>query len=52
MDSDSYMISGSADHHVRVYMMDGKEGPLKVLEQEVHSERVDSILWGHQPSLR
>jgi len=47
-----FMATGSADHHVRVYMMDGKEGPVKVLEQEAHTERVDSLQWANQPSLR
>ena len=47
-----FLATGSADHHVRVYMMDGKEGPVKVLEQEAHSERVDSLQWANKPSLR
>jgi len=47
-----FLATGSADHHVRVYMMDGKEGPGKVLEQEAHTERVDSIQWANSPVLR
>jgi len=48
-----FLATGSADHHVRVYMMmDGKEGPGKVLEQEAHTERVDSIQWANNPVLR
>ena len=47
-----FLSTGSADHHVRVYMMDGKDGPVKVLEEEAHSERVDSIQWGNSPQLR
>ena len=33
-------------------MMDGKEGPVKVLEEKAHTERVDSILWSNLPELR
>eukprot|EP00092_Neocalanus_flemingeri_P004293 GFUD01004614.1.p1 GENE.GFUD01004614.1~~GFUD01004614.1.p1 ORF type:complete len:2283 (-),score=565.95 GFUD01004614.1:61-6909(-) len=47
-----FLATGSADHHVRVYIMDGKEGPGKVLEQEAHTERVDSIQWANSPVLR
>lgn len=47
-----FLATGSVDHYVRVYSMDGSQGPGKVLEQEAHTERVDSITWAHQPSLR
>ncbi len=33
-------------------MMDGKEGPVKVLEEKAHTERVDSILWSNLPEIR
>lgn len=42
-----FLATGSADHNVRVYKMAGLEGPTRVLEIEVHSDRVDSILWAH-----
>ena len=29
-----------------------QDGPVKVLEQEAHSERVDSLQWANQPNLR
>ena len=29
-----FLATGSADHHVRVYMMDGKDGPVKVSQAE------------------
>ena len=32
--------------------MEGREGPGKVLEQEAHSERVDSIQWSNNPRLK
>ena len=47
-----FLATGSVDHHVRVYIMEGKEGPGKVLEQEAHTERVDSIQWANSPRLR
>ncbi|XP_023331466.1 bromodomain and WD repeat-containing protein 3 isoform X10 [Eurytemora carolleeae] len=47
-----FFATGSADNHVRVYMMDGKEGPVKVLEQEAHTKRVDSLQWANKPNLR
>lgn len=42
-----FVAAGSADHHVRVYMMVGEEGPKRVLEVEAHSDTVDSIQWAH-----
>ena len=47
-----FLATGSVDHHVRVYMMEGDHGPVKVLEQEAHTERVDSIQWANKPGLR
>ena len=47
-----FLATGSVDHHVRVYMMEGEHGPVKVLEQEAHTERVDSIQWANKPGLR
>lgn len=42
-----FLATGSADHNVRVYKMAGLEGPTRVLEEEAHSDRVDSIQWAH-----
>lgn len=41
-----YLAAGSADHHVRVYLM-SEEGPKRILETEAHSDTVDSIQWAH-----
>ncbi|XP_056643759.1 bromodomain and WD repeat-containing protein 3 [Diorhabda sublineata] len=43
----TFLATGSADHHVRVYYMKGDEGPHRILEMEAHSDRVDSIQWAH-----
>ena len=47
-----FMATGSADHHVRVYMMDGKEGPVKViysfLSPKVHAKGSRSSMHGHR----
>ena len=43
---------GSADHNVRVYKMDCPEGPQRILEDDSHSDRVDSIQWCNTPALR
>lgn len=42
------MAAGSADFNVRVYYMLGQEGPERILEVEVHTDRVDSISWSHR----
>lgn len=42
-----FLAAGSADHHVRVYMMHGDEGPHRILETEAHTDTVDSIAWAH-----
>lgn len=42
-----FLAAGSADNHVRVYMM-SDDGPKRILEIESHSETVDSIQWAHQ----
>ncbi|XP_044740544.1 bromodomain and WD repeat-containing protein 3 isoform X3 [Chrysoperla carnea] len=42
-----FLAAGSADHHVRVYLMHGDEGPHRILELEAHSDTVDSIQWAH-----
>jgi bromodomain and WD repeat domain-containing protein 1/3 len=36
-------------HHFcfRVYLMVGEEGPHRILENEAHSDRVDSIQWAN-----
>lgn len=41
-----FLASGSADNHVRVYMM-SEEGPKRILEIESHLDTVDSIQWSH-----
>ncbi|KAL3278873.1 hypothetical protein HHI36_016393 [Cryptolaemus montrouzieri] len=43
----SFLATGSVDHNVRVYYMKGDEGPQRILESEVHTDRVDSIQWAH-----
>lgn len=42
-----FLAAGSADHHVRVYLMQ-EEGPKRILETEAHSDAVDSIQWAHK----
>lgn len=42
----TFLAAGSADHHVRVYVM-AEEGPRRILETEAHSDTVDSIQWAH-----
>lgn len=42
-----FLAAGSGDHHVRVYLMEGDEGPHRILETEAHTDRVDSICWAH-----
>ncbi|GLV31866.1 BRWD3 [Carabus blaptoides fortunei] len=44
----AFLAAGSADHHVRVYMMHGDEGPHRILETEAHTDTVDSIAWAHR----
>lgn len=41
-----FLAAGSADHHVRVYLM-SEEGPKRILETDAHSDTVDSIQWAH-----
>ncbi|XP_034662563.1 bromodomain and WD repeat-containing protein 3 isoform X3 [Drosophila subobscura] len=41
-----FLAAGSADHHVRVYMM-GEEGPKRILETEAYTDAVDSMQWSH-----
>ncbi|CAH0552741.1 unnamed protein product [Brassicogethes aeneus] len=43
----TFLATGSADHHVRVYYMKGDEGPIRIVETEAHTDRVDSIQWAH-----
>lgn len=47
----TFLATGSADHHVRVYFMRGDEGPHRILETQAHTDRVDSIQWSNH-SLR
>jgi len=41
-----FLAAGSADHHVRVYIM-SEDGPKRILEVEAHTDTVDSIQWAH-----
>lgn len=41
-----FLAAGSADHHVRVYIM-AEDGPKRILEIESHTDTVDSIQWAH-----
>jgi len=43
-----FFCVGSADHHVRVYQLNGEE-PRRILEEEAHGDRVDSIQWCNTP---
>jgi bromodomain and WD repeat domain containing protein 1/3 len=45
-----FLAAGSADHHVRVYIM-SEEGPKRILEIESHTDTVDSIQWAHSGEL-
>ncbi len=45
----TFFCVGSADHNVRVYQMNCPDGPQRILEEEVHEDRVDSIQWCNQP---
>lgn len=42
----TFLAAGSADHHVRVYLMP-EDGPKRILEVESHTDTVDSIQWAH-----
>ncbi|XP_049806710.1 PH-interacting protein [Schistocerca nitens] len=44
-----FLAAGSADHHVRIYLMTAgaEDGPTRILEVEGHSDRVDSIQWAN-----
>jgi bromodomain and WD repeat domain-containing protein 1/3 len=44
-----FFVVGSADHNVRVYQMNGPDGPVRILEEEAHDDRVDSIQWCNTP---
>lgn len=41
-----FLAAGSADHHVRVYIM-ADDGPKRILEVESNTDTVDSIQWAH-----
>ena len=47
-----FFCVGSVDHNVRVYKMDCPEGPQRILEDDSHLDRVDSIQWCNTPALR
>ncbi|XP_017866897.1 PREDICTED: PH-interacting protein isoform X2 [Drosophila arizonae] len=42
-----FLAAGSADHHVRVYMM-AEDGPKRILEIEAYTDAVDSVQWSHR----
>ncbi|KAK9511582.1 hypothetical protein O3M35_000212 [Rhynocoris fuscipes] len=42
-----FLATGSADHYVRVYCMDGEQ-PHRIMEMEKHTDRVDSIQWANR----
>ena len=44
-----FFVVGSADMNVRVYQMNGPEGAVRILEEELHEDRVESIQWCHTP---
>lgn len=46
----TFFCVGSADHNVRVYQTSCPDGPQRVLEEEAHEDRVDSIQWCNSPS--
>ena len=55
-DDNILLIASSTDKIIRVwclltavYCIEGRDGPIKVLEQEAHTERVDSIQWSSSP---
>ncbi|KAF8777958.1 PH-interacting protein like [Argiope bruennichi] len=43
-----FLATGSTDNNVRVYNIAGANGPEKVLEREVHTDRVDSIQFSNR----
>ncbi|XP_037956286.1 bromodomain and WD repeat-containing protein 3-like isoform X1 [Teleopsis dalmanni] len=42
-----FLAAGSADHHVRVYLM-SEDGPKRILESEAYTDAVDSVQWSHR----
>ncbi|XP_011188273.2 bromodomain and WD repeat-containing protein 3 [Zeugodacus cucurbitae] len=42
-----FLAAGSADHHVRVYIM-SEDGPKRILESEAYTDAVDSVQWSHR----
>ena len=45
-----FFVVGSADQNVRVYKMDEPDGPVRILEEELHEDRVESIQWCNTPN--
>ncbi|KAB7498071.1 Bromodomain and WD repeat-containing protein 3, partial [Armadillidium nasatum] len=43
----NFLAVGGADHFVRVYKIGGPDGMEKLIETEIHTDRVDSIQWRH-----
>ncbi|KAG8189872.1 hypothetical protein JTE90_023378 [Oedothorax gibbosus] len=43
-----FLATGSTDNSVRVYNIAGTTGPEKVLEREVHTDRVDSLQFSNK----
>merc|ERR1712223_1165254 len=44
-----FFVVGSADQYVRVYKMNEPQGPVRILEEELHQDRVESIQWCNTP---
>ncbi|XP_046806773.1 bromodomain and WD repeat-containing protein 3 isoform X1 [Lucilia cuprina] len=42
-----FLAAGSADHHIRVYLM-SEDGPKRILETEAYTDAVDSVQWSHR----
>lgn len=43
-----FLAAGSADHHVRVYLMCEENGPKRILEIEAYTDAVDSVQWANR----
>ena len=45
-----FFAVGSADQSVRVYKMNTPNGPERILEEDLHQDRVESIQWCNTPN--
>ena len=43
----AFLATGSTDHYIRVFHVDGPSGPVKILEIEAHSDHVDSLVFSN-----